>query len=284
MQNNAGKRMVTSIAGLVVMYISVLACMFFFQRKLLYFPDTNIAAPERYGISGFSDIYLKTADGISIQAWYHHAAPDMPTVVYFHGNASHLGNRAGIYSALAGKGLGVMAVEYRGYGKSKGSPSEQGIYADARAAISYLVNEQKIPFDEIIIYGESLGSGVAVQMASEHQVGAVALQAPYTSVANRAAEIYWFLPVGLLIRDRFDSLQKIGTVRSPVIIFHGELDETIPIAHGKKILEAANNPKEGVFFRDVSHNNFDSSTIASHVLDFYLKYKTKKHTQTNTDS
>ncbi len=257
---------------ITTLYIGVIVIMTIFQRQLLYLPNKDIGTPEQYGLSGFSEESIKTSDNVTIQTWFRPAKEKLPTILYFHGNASHIGNRAGIYSALAGKGFGVLAVSYRGYGKSEGTPNEQGLYNDGRAAIKFLTTNKNIPLNNIIIYGESLGTGVSTQMASEYKVGAVVLQAPYTSVSGRAAEIYFFIPVKLVMADHFDSLSKIDKITSPLLIVHGEMDETIPIRHGKTLLEAANQPKEATFFPDVGHNNFDSATVASTVFNFVKKY------------
>ncbi len=259
------------LTAIVVLYAGIVAFMAIFQRKLLYLPDKNLDSPERYGLSGFREEFIQTPDNISLQIWCRPARAGMPTILYFHGNASHMGNRAGIYSALAGKGFGVLAVSYRGYGKSGGSPSEQGLYTDGRAAITYLTAEQKIPLSEIIIYGESLGTGVSVQMASEYNIAALILQAPYTSISGPAAEIYFFIQVKLIMLDHFYSLRKIAKIQVPLLILHGELDTTIPIRHGKELFAAANQPKECIFYHDVGHNNFDSSAIASDVFEFIKK-------------
>jgi fermentation-respiration switch protein FrsA (DUF1100 family) len=239
-----------------------------FQRRFLYFPDKQIGLPEQYGLQNFTELTLKSDDDIALQAWYKEAMPGMPTILYFHGNASHIGNRAGIYSALAGQGFGVLSLSYRGYGKSQGAPSEQGLYNDARAAVKFLTQEKGISLDGIILYGESLGTGVAVQIATEYKVGGLILQAPYTSVVGRASEIYFFIPVRRVLREHFNSLDKISRVKSPLLILHGALDATIPIRHGKLLLESANHPKDSVFFDDVGHNNFDSAVIAQKVRDF----------------
>lgn len=255
-------------AAVIIIYSGILAFMAVFQRSMLYFPDKNIGNPETYGLIGFSEYFIRTPDNVLIQTWYKPANDGIPTILYFHGNASHMGNRAGIYSALAGKGFGVLSISYRGYGKSGGSPHEQGLYTDARTAIAFLTEQNKIPLENIILYGESLGTGVAVHMAQEYKVRALILQAPYTSVSGRAAEIYFFMPVKLVMLDHFDSLSKIPNIKSPLLIIHGEMDITIPIRHGKTLLKAATTKKEAVFFHDVGHNNFDSSAIAENVLDF----------------
>lgn len=266
------KHMINFIIIMIVLYSGIVLGMGIFQRALLYLPDKSIGTPEQYGLSGFTEKFIKTANDVSIQTWYKPAQKGMPTIIYCHGNASHIGNRAGIFSALSGKGFGVLAVSYRGYGKSGGSPSEDGLYADARAAVAYALNDKKIPPEKIIIFGESLGTGVAVQMAGEYRVGGLILQAPYTSISDRASEIYWFIPVKLILMDDFDSIGKINRVLSPLLIFHGAQDLTIPISHGKKLFSAANEPKEAVFFPEVGHNNFDSAEIAERVLQFANKY------------
>lgn len=264
------KRMITFFTLLCGAYLMILVAMFVFQRNLMYLPGKEINAPQIYGLGGFSDVSIKSADGILLQLWVRPAAIHFPTIIYFHGNAANLANRAGIYAALANKGFGVIALSYRGYGKSAGSPSEQGIYDDARAAIAYATQQKNIPLSQIILYGESLGSGVAVQMANEYPVAAVVLQSPYTSVATRAAEIYSFLPVQWLIKDRFDSIDKIASIKAPLLVFHGERDRTIPVAHGRAIFEKAAVPKQAYYFPDVDHMDFDPGVLAGHVLDFYL--------------
>ncbi|MGE0754941.1 MAG: alpha/beta hydrolase, partial [Alphaproteobacteria bacterium] len=228
--------------------------------------------PEYYGLEQFKDLVAISKDGKRIQFWYRQARTGYPTIVYFHGNAANLGNRARSYHSFVEQGFGILALSYRGYGKSEGEPSEQGIYHDARAVIGYALSELRLSRSRLIYYGESLGSGVAVQMATEVAPGAIVLEAPYTSVAARAAEIYFYVPVRLLIKDRFESLKKIKRVTSPLLIFHGEKDTTIPAQHGRAILAAANDPKDAVFFVDRGHNDFDREAISAHVLDFATKH------------
>lgn len=270
-------RMIIFFYTLLIIYGLVLAYLYLMQRHLIYMPDKAIAAPAEYGLAGFKDVRTLTADGLHVQLWHCPAANGFPTVLYLHGNASHLGNRAGILSALAERGFGVLGLSYRGYGKSEGSPTEIGLYEDARAAVRFLTEIQHLPLSQIVLYGESLGSGVAVQMATEFAVGGLVLQSPYTSVAGRAAEIYFYIPVRLLIKDRFDSIDKIARVTSPLLIFHGERDDTIPIAHGKALLALARAQKKAFFFPQVSHNDFDSGVISAHVLDFAKEHRLIAH-------
>ncbi len=261
-------RMTNLLYVILVTYVFLIGAMYLLQRKLMFIPDRHILAPEAYGLEGFTDTSATGADGIKVQLWYKPAKPGFPTILYFHGNAAHLGNRAGSYAAFAQQGFGLLALSYRGYGKSEGSPTEQGIYHDARAAVTMLQNHFGVPSKRMIFYGESLGSGVAVQMATEFTPGAVVLEAAYTSVANRAAEIYYYIPVQFLIRDRFDSIKKIKQVKAPLLMFHGDLDAIIPISHGKAVYAQANDPKKAVFFEHINHNDFDREVISAHVLDF----------------
>lgn len=249
-------------------YLALIVLLYTNQRRLIYLPDPNIASPYQYGLEGFSDDFITTDDNIRIQIWYRKAVPNFPTIVYCHGNAAHIGNRAGILSALAEKGFGVLGISYRGYGKSQGTPSEQGLYQDGRAAMRFLIQTQNISPSHIILYGESLGTGVATQIANEYAVGMLVLQAPYTSLAQRAAELYYYVPVHMLIKDRFDSIDKIDKVNAPLLLFHGELDPTIPVAHGKAMFEKAKSVKQAFFLPNTSHNDFDSGFISSHVLRF----------------
>lgn len=269
--------MLNVLIFLIVAYSSLLVLLFVNQRKLLYYPDIHIESPQRYGLSGFEDIRGRAEDGTELQLWYKPAQDGFPTVAYFHGNAGHLGNRALIFDAITKQGFGLLALSYRGYGKSAGAPTEQGIYADARAALAWLMKEKQLPANRILLYGESLGSGVAVQMATEYVMGGLILEAPYTAVSARAAEIYFYIPVRLLIRDRFDSLAKIGKVTSPILLFHGELDETIPVAHGRALLQAATAPKQGYFFPQTGHSDFDSSLLARHILEFAKSHRLITH-------
>ncbi len=264
--------LISLLLAVLAVYLALVGYLFVRQRTLLYYPDTNIESPQQYGLAGFAEHFVPS-DGETIQLWYRQPLKGFPIIVYFHGNASHLGNRAGIYTALADKGFGVLAVSYRGYGKSTGTPSEEGFYYDARAALRFLTQEKNIPISRVLLFGESLGSGVAVQMAVEYPVAGLILQAPFTSVVTRAAELYFYIPVRLLLQDKFDSLSKIGKVKAPLLLFHGELDTVIPVNHGKTLFEAANQPKQAFFFPHVAHNDFDSSLISAHVLDFAKQYQ-----------
>lgn len=261
-----GKTMITALLTALGIYAALLVWLSLNQRRLMYLPEAHPVSPAEFGMEYFSDETITSEDGTALQLWYHRAIPGLPTIVYFHGNAGNLSNRAPLLSALANKGLGVAAISYRGYGKSKGSPHEAGIYADARAAVNW-VTAQGIAMDQIAFFGESLGTGVAIKMATEFTPKALFLQAPYTSVVGRAAEIYWYVPVKYLMRDKFDSLSRIKDVKVPLTIFHGRLDPVIPIAHAELLLANANEPKRAFYFDEVGHVEFDNELLASHVVE-----------------
>lgn len=257
--------MITLLLIALTLYLALVLYMVMFQRRLMYHPVAGDVTPSLFGLQ-HQDIVITSDDGTPLQLWYHEASSGFPTVIYFHGNAGHLGDRAGLLGALAEKGMGVAAISYRGYGKSHGKPDERGIFGDARAAIRW-VKSRGIPLSNIAFFGESLGTGVAVKMAGEFPPKALFLQAPYTSVSGRAAEIYWYIPVKKLIRDHFDSLTHIRQVHAPLTIFHGRRDEIIPLRHAETLLAHANEPKRAIIFDDVGHTEFDNQVLAQHVLD-----------------
>jgi len=197
---------------------------------------------------------LQTEDGLSLLSWYLPAQPGRPVIAYFHGNGGHVGYRAERLLRFAREGFGVLMVEYRGYGGNPGTPSETGFYTDGRAALAFLDREGVTP-NRLMLYGESLGSGVAVALAAERQVAAVILEAPPTSVAEVAQCHFPFVPAARMVTDRYDSLSRIGKVKAPILVLHGERDRVVPIRYGRALLDAAPEPKEGWFAPDAGHED-----------------------------
>jgi fermentation-respiration switch protein FrsA (DUF1100 family) len=264
------KKIMEFALTLLGIYLVILLLLYVFQRSVMYFPDTALAPPETYGLSADS-VSLTTADNLTLTAWYIPAKDNNPTIVYFHGKGGHLGYRAEKFHAFANAGFGVFATSYRGYGTSEGSPSEQGLYADARAAISHMLTT--LTPENIILYGESLGTGVAAQMAMEHpNLRALVLEAPYTSVATRSQEIYPVFPAFWLVKDRYETLKKLPNIHLPILIFHGEKDRVIPIHHGRTLLKKANDPKHNVFYPDVDHTAFPFDDVATEIKRFLSSY------------
>jgi fermentation-respiration switch protein FrsA (DUF1100 family) len=239
------------IAGI---YVIAAGSLFVFQRRLIYLPDTEREAPSEAGLSGVREVVLQTPDGVRLIAWYAPAAPGKPTLLYFHGNAGGLSDRADRIKRFAGAGYGVFMPSYRGYSGSTGTPSELAINADARLAYEHL---RKLGVAEraIVLYGESLGSGVAVRLASEQPVGAVILDAPYTSLPDVGKLFYPVMPVQTFMVDRFDSKKHISAVRAPILILHGTNDQVVPFTLGKALFEAAPQPKEMVVLQGAGHSD-----------------------------
>lgn len=253
----------TVVITLFSAYAIAAGYLYFYQRHIIYLPTKEaVEHPSFYGMTGTEDITLITPDHITISAWFHTAPTGGKTVVYFQGNNGNIRYRSAKLQAFIDHGFGIMAVSYRGYGNSEGSPSEDGLYTDARTAIDYLYSAKNIAYEDMVFYGESLGTGVAVQMATEFPAHALVLESPYTSLADIAHMRYPYIPAHWLLKDKFESLAKIGTVFSPVMVMHGYLDTVIPLDHSKKLLEFAPYYKMGIFFKNYNHTNLDFGVLA----------------------
>lgn len=244
----------------ILAYGALLLGMYLFQRRLIYFPDRDLKSPEHYGFDEAKIVDIKTEDGETLHGWFAEGDADKPTVIYFHGNAGHIGARAERLKTLAQAGYPVLAVSWRGYGTSTGSPSERGLMLDSEAAVLYVMGKGIAP-EDIIVFGESLGTGLAVHVGAKHKLRLVMLVAPYTSVRKRAQEMYPWLPVHWLIEDEFDSLTRAKKMQSPLLILHGEKDEIIPIHHAKELFEMVTTPKRMVSFPEVSHSDFPMERV-----------------------
>ena len=235
-------------------YAALVGGLYLFQRQLLYLPDRT--RPELAGLGelGVRETMLSTEDGLSLLSWYLPPRPGQPVIAYFHGNGGHIGYRVERLLRFARQGFGVLMLEYRGYGSNPGTPSEAGFYADGRAALDFLDREGVAP-NWLVLYGESLGSGVAVELAAQHQVAALILEAPPTSVAEVAQCHFPYIPAARLVTDRFDSLSRIGRVRAPILVLHGESDRVVPIRYGRTLFHAAPEPKEAWFIPEAGHED-----------------------------
>lgn len=237
----------------LVAYGALLAVMFVGQRSMLYFPTRAAPALPANAPADMREVTTETADGLDLAHWY--APPpdgEAPVVIVFHGNAGDRGDRLDKLTTFAGAGFGVLLAEYRGYGGNPGRPSEEGLIADGRSVLDWLQG-QGIDPGRIVLYGESLGTGVAVALAAERRVGAIVLEAPFTSIAALAQRHYWYTPARWLVLDRFDTLSRIGSVGAPVLVLHGERDRTTPADQGRRIYAAAPEPKDALFAEDAGH-------------------------------
>lgn len=241
--------------------------LYIFQRQLLYFPD--VKRPELGDLSelGVREVTLTTADGLALLAWYLPPRGFRPVIAYFHGNGGHIGYRAERLRWFARAGYGVLMAEYRGFAGNAGMPTETGLLADGKAALDFLVAEGITP-RRLVIYGESLGSGVAVPLAAQREAAGLILEAPFTSVAELARYHYCFIPAFVLVRDRFDSRAKIGQVKAPILVLHGERDRVVPLRFGRALFDAAPEPKEFWTAREAGHENLTRYGAFEAALDF----------------
>jgi fermentation-respiration switch protein FrsA (DUF1100 family) len=240
--------------GALCIYALIGLAAYLGQRRLMYFPDRTHTRPAQVGLMGVEERVLTAPDGARVIAWYGKARPGEPTILYFHGNAGSLAARAPRIERFMGEGWGVYMMTYRGYGGGTGSPTEAANVADARLAYGALVLEGVKPAS-IILYGESLGSGIAVRLAAERPVAGIVLDAPFTSAVDVAAKAYPFLPVRLLLADRYESTKYIGQVRAPLLILHGECDAVIPVSMGRELFRLANEPKRLATFTNGGHSD-----------------------------
>jgi fermentation-respiration switch protein FrsA (DUF1100 family) len=248
--------MKTFVFILIAGYAALCAFMYFAQRGLMYFPDRLRTAPADAGLPEAKEEKLVTADGETIIVW--HIPPrdeTKPVIVYFHGNGGALNLRVRRFAALAAEGLGVVGVSYRGYGGSSGTPSEDGLIADGVAAYEFAAKLYTPA--RVALWGESLGSGVAIAVAAEAPVAKLVLETPFTSAADVGASVYFFLPVRLLMKDQFRSDLRIRNVKAPVLILHGERDSVVPIAFGERLFAMIAGEKKFARFPGGEHYDLD---------------------------
>ncbi len=249
-------------------YVLITAYMYVTQRSHQYFPGRQGLPASTTGLHGVEDVKLASVDGETLQAWYSPARAGKATILYFQGNGGEISDRADRFASYQAQGFGVLFLSYRGYGASTGSPSELGLVNDARAAYDWLMARGLKP-DEIMLVGESLGSGVAVQLAAEREVRAMALEAPFASAANVAAAAYWWLPVRLLMKDKFNSSAFIAKVKVPLLVIHGDQDGIVPLSEGDALFAAANEPKEMVVIPGGNHGSIFSAETWAHEMRFF---------------
>jgi hypothetical protein len=244
------------IAGILLgLYVGLLIGIFIFQRSLLYFPSHSyVTLHEAYANRSFEELPVSTADGLDLKAWYAPANGKPFTFVFFHGNGDCLATASETADPYIAAGYGFLVAEYRGYSGLPGKPTEAGLYADGRAYM-YALMARGVKSENIILFGHSLGSGVAVQLAEEFHVGGVILLAPYLSIPEMAQIEYPYLPAKYLARDRFENVKKIGNIHAPVLIVNGSNDQIIPPSQGKQLYDLANEPKEFHSIPGRNHND-----------------------------
>jgi uncharacterized protein len=239
---------------LIAGYFGLAAVLYFAQRAMMYFPVTERATPAAAGFAVAEEITLATSDGERVLAWHVPPRDGRPVIVYFHGNGGNLGHRVTRFRALTDAGYGLVALSYRGYGGSSGRPSEPGIMLDAAAAYTEASRRYG---DNLVLWGESLGTAVAVALAAERAaravIKAVILEAPFTSTLALATSHYPVFPVSWMMKDQYRTDLKIVRLRTPVLVMHGERDDIVPIAHSEALFAAITAPKRFVRFPAGGH-------------------------------
>jgi uncharacterized protein len=240
-----------------IVYVGGLAALFFAQRSFIFpIPQTVRATPDAAGFPEAEEHFLTTADGEKVIVWHVPAKPGHAVVIYFPGNGDYLAGCVSRFRDITSDGTGLVALSYRGYAGSSGQPSEQGLLQDAAATYAFTAARYKA--DRIVIWGFSLGTGVAAALAADHPVGKLILEAPYTSIVDVAASLYPIVPVRWLMRDRFHSDERIARVSAPLLIMHGAQDPVIPITMGERLFALAHEPKQFVRFAEGGHDNLDT--------------------------
>lgn len=243
------------------------AVLYLVQRQFIYHPNPAHISPATAGFPNAEEVVLAASDGEKLVAWHvAPMSPDKAVVIFFHGNADALAHRVARFEKLTADGTGLVALSYRGYGGSSGSPSEQGLYRDAAAAYAFAV--ARYPADRLVVWGFSLGTGPAAALAVDETVGKLVLESPFTSIADIAAATMPFVPVRLLLKDQFHSDRRIGRLRVPLLMMQGGHDQVVPLAQCKRLFALAPEPKRFVLFPDGRHENLDDYGAVATVQQF----------------
>jgi uncharacterized protein len=240
------------IIGIIIVYASVLILLFIFQRSLMYHPDENNYFGDKLEVD-VEKVKIVTSDNIDLLGWFHKKdLKKFKTIVYFHGNAGKLENRIHKLNHFKDMDINFLIIAWRGFSGNKGKPNEKGLYIDASSTIQWL-KKLGLKEKDIILYGESLGTGVATEIAQSNNYAGLVLETPFTSIVEAAKNFYPYIPVSILLKDKYDNQKKIKNINIPVLVMHGEADQIVPFWMGKKIYEMANQPKFSHFTKFDDH-------------------------------
>ena len=232
----------TVFFSIILIYLIIVAYMYLNQRKLLYLPSENNYLDDQIDFN-FREVFIDVEKNLKLKAWLiENDFKNKKTLVFFHGNAGNLSNRTYKLNQLSKLDLNIIILAWRSFSGNEGEPSEQNLYNDAKKTIDWL-NSRGVKNKNIILYGESLGTGIAVELGQTNQFGGIILESPFTSMTNAAKNIYPWLPVKYLLKDKYDSEKKIKNLQIPILIMHGKKDNIVPFKMGKKLYDLANNPK-----------------------------------------
>ena len=254
---------------IIFVYFIILIFLYFYQRNLMYHPNENNYSDDKISVH-IDKVKVITDDNIELLGWYHQKdLQKYKTILFFHGNAGSLENRIHKLNHFREMDVNFLIIAWRGFSGNKGKPSEKGLYIDGQSALNWL-HGKGIKEENIIVYGESLGTGVATHLSQNKNFAGVILETPFTSMIDAAKTFYPYIPVSLLLKDKFDNKIKIKNVRAPVLIMHGEADQIVPFSMGKKIYEIANEPKYSYFTKHDNHMmEYDENLIKT--LNSFIK-------------
>ena len=251
----------------VLIYFFIVIYTYIFQRNLLYHPSENNYSGDQILVN-VEKVKIETRDNIQLISWFHEKNLNKhKTVLFLHGNAGSLENRIHKINHFKDMDINFLIIAWRGFSGNKGAPTEKGLYEDARSAVRWL-KSKGVSENSIIIYGESLGTGVATEIAQNKNFGGIILESPFTSMIDAGKDKYPFLPVKLLLKDKYESNKKIQNIKSPILIMHGKVDKIVPFHMGKKMYELANNPKYYYFSKYDDHMMEYNENLLKKVKDF----------------
>ena len=241
-----------AVSSVVLAYFIIILFVYFYQRNLLYHPSENNYLNDKITFN-YEEIFIETDKNINLKSWFiKKDLNKFKTILIFHGNAGNLFNRVYKLNELNKLDVNILLISWRGFSGNKGKPTEKNLYHDAEEAVKWLNNRGAIS-KNIILYGESLGTGVAIELGTRNAFGGIILESPFTSIANAAKIYYPYLPVSIILKDRYDSIGKIKNINTPIFIMHGKMDNIVPQQMGLELFEKANNPKYSYFPEDDDH-------------------------------
>ncbi|MAK12669.1 MAG: alpha/beta hydrolase [Candidatus Pelagibacter sp.] len=235
----------------LIFYLSLLLFMYIFQRAFMYHPKVRNTDPTTVKFK-YHEVYINSETDIKLRSWYSYSDQNKKTILFFHGNAGELGARIYKLNKFNDLNLNFLIISWRGFSGNNGKPTEQGLYKDAQKAVEWL-EEKGINKKDIILYGESLGTGIAVELATKGEYSGIILESPYTSMIDMGKRFYPFLPISILQKDKYNSLKKLNMITSPILVLHGKSDTLVPFYMGKKIYDEANEPKY-YYFPDLDNH------------------------------
>ena len=264
------KYLYLAVSSVVLAYFIIILFVYFYQRNLLYHPSENNYLNDKI-IFNYEEIFIETDKKIKLKSWFiKKDLNKFKTILIFHGNAGNLFNRVYKLNELNKLDVNILLISWRGFSGNKGKPTEKNLYRDADESVKWL-NNQGVISKNIILYGESLGTGVATELGTSNAFGGIILESPFTSIANAAKIYYPYLPVSIILKDRYDSIGKIKNINTPIFIMHGKMDNIVPQQMGLELFEKANNPKYSYFPEDDDHMMNYNKQLLNEIKQFINK-------------